>query len=41
MRPIPNSLYTLETFLQERFVQHDRHHKEQITNSLRLMAKNM
>jgi len=37
MRPIPNSLYTLETFLQEMFVQHDRHHKEQIVNSLRVM----
>ncbi|MGR6764817.1 MULTISPECIES: DinB family protein [Paenibacillus] len=37
MRPVPNSLYTLETFLQEMFVQHDKHHKEQIMNSLQLI----
>ncbi|ADO58040.2 hypothetical protein PPM_3832 [Paenibacillus polymyxa M1] len=37
MRPVPNSLYTLETFLQEMFVQHDRHHKEQIMNSLQVI----
>ncbi|MGZ0042516.1 DinB family protein [Paenibacillus ottowii] len=37
MRPVPNSIYTLETFLHEMFVQHDRHHKEQIVNSLQSM----
>ncbi|KAF6570994.1 DinB family protein [Paenibacillus polymyxa] len=37
IRQFPNSSYTMGNFLQEMFVQHDRHHKEQIMNSLQAM----
>ncbi|WP_244188466.1 ClbS/DfsB family four-helix bundle protein [Paenibacillus kribbensis] len=35
VRPFPNSPYTMENFLQQMFVLHDRHHKEQIMKALR------
>ncbi|MEC0182880.1 DinB family protein [Paenibacillus peoriae] len=34
VRQFPNSPYTMENFLQHMFVQHDRHHKEQIVKAL-------
>ncbi|MEK5505863.1 ClbS/DfsB family four-helix bundle protein [Paenibacillus sp. FSL P4-0113] len=37
IRQFPNSSYTMGNFLREMFVQHDRHHKEQIMNSLQAM----
>ncbi|WP_256022289.1 DinB family protein [Paenibacillus kribbensis] len=37
VRQFPNSRYTMENFLQQMFVQHDRHHKEQIMKALRVI----
>lgn len=36
-RQFHNSAYTLETFLQEMFISHDKHHEEQIMKHLQTL----
>ncbi|WP_219837656.1 ClbS/DfsB family four-helix bundle protein [Paenibacillus sp. R14(2021)] len=38
IRQFHNSAYTLETFLQEMFIGHDRHHEAQIKNYLEMVS---